>query len=130
VLAQSAEDGNDDGLLHTLEMLKLDLGAELIVFSGFETAAARVTTGEALCGLGWTCFVAGCPTEVIARWKAESPDTLMLEFHRMLGAAAPGSRGPISKAAALQRAMVRLLKDDTRRHPFHWAGAMLIGNPD
>ena len=75
-------------------------------------------------GLSWAFFVAGCPTTVVSQWsvEAESTSQLMVEFHRNLLVG-------LTKAEALRRAELKLLKGNPRyRHPFYWAGFVVIGS--
>ena len=128
VLAQSAEGASEDGLLEAWEIMKLDLKADLVVLSACETGRGRVGVGEGIIGLSWALFVAGSPTAVVSQWKVESASTtrLMLEFHRNLQSKMEKSQ--ISKAKALQRAAVRMLRSADSRHPFYWAGFILVGD--
>jgi CHAT domain-containing protein/ketosteroid isomerase-like protein len=136
LLAQPAPDGKDaagreDGLLEAWEILKMDLKADLAVLSACETARGKVSAGEGVIGLTWALFVAGVPTTVVSQWKVRSDSTanLMVEFHRQLSApAAAGAR--VSKAEAMRRAALKLLRDKSSqyRHPFHWAGFVVVGD--
>ncbi|MCM3903281.1 MAG: CHAT domain-containing protein [Pyrinomonadaceae bacterium] len=128
VLAQSASGASEDGLLEAWEIMQLDLNADLVVLSACETGRGRVGAGEGMIGLTWAFFVAGTPTMVVSQWKVESASTtrLMLEFHRNLQSKMEKSQ--ISKAKALQRAAVRMLRSAGTRHPFYWAGFILVGD--
>ena len=113
----------EDGLLEAWEILNLDLNADLVVLSACETARGRVGAGEGMVGISWAFFVAGSPTTVVSQWKVESASTteLMLSFHRNL------MKGD-SKAQALRSAALKLLGDSRYRHPFYWAGFVVIGD--
>jgi CHAT domain-containing protein len=121
VLSQAS--GDEDGLLEAWEILNLDLNADLAVLSACETGRGRVGAGEGVIGLSWAFFVAGCPTTVVSQWKVESASTteLMLAFHRSL-------RKGQSKAEALRSAALKLLGDSRYRHPFYWAGFVVVGD--
>lgn len=123
VLSQPQDDESQDGLLEAWEIIKLDLKADLVVLSACETARGRIGDGEGMIGLTWALFVAGAPSAVVSQWKVESGSTteLMLEFHRNL-------RSQKSKAEALRRAALSLLKTDRYLHPFYWAGFVLMGD--
>jgi CHAT domain-containing protein len=136
-----SEPSDDDGLLQAWELMALDLRAELVVLSACETARGRVAPGEGLIGLSWALFVAGSPASIVSQWKVESASTaeLMLQFHsRWRGSpAAPGATpgtaaragAPrLSKAEALQQAALPLLRGVRYRHPFYWAGFVLVGD--
>lgn len=129
VLSQTEGDPNEDGLLEAWEMMNLELNADLVVLSACETARGRVTEGEGVIGMSWALFVAGCPTTVVSQWKVDSGSTteLMLEFHRNLRAASQsGSRGP-KAARSLREAALKLLHSSEYRHPFYWAGFVVVG---
>ena len=122
LLAQGAGDAKDDGLLEVWEMMNLDLNADLVVLSACETGRGKVAAGEGVIGMSWALFVAGSPTTVVSLWKVESLSTteLMLEFHRNL-------LSSVSKAQALQRAAIKMLRTRQYRHPFYWAGFSIVG---
>jgi CHAT domain-containing protein len=129
LLAQTGEGGKEDGLLEAWELMGLDLKADLAVLSACETARGRVGKGEGMIGLTWALFVAGVPTTVVSQWKVRSDSTaeLMVEFHRRLRANArsPAGRGA---ASALREAALKVKADSRYRHPFHWAGFIVIGD--
>ena len=126
VLAQS--DTGEDGLLEAWEIMKLHLNADLVVLSACESGLGRVGVGEGMIGLTWALFVAGSPTSVVSQWKVESSSTaqLMVEFHRNLQAKNPKLK--LSKAKALQKAALTVLGNKNFRHPFYWAGFILVGD--
>lgn len=125
VLAQKQDNPNEDGILEAWEMKDLDLNADLIILSACETARGRVSSGEGVIGMSWALFIAGAPTTVASQWKVESSSTteLMLEFHRQLL-----SGKNISKAEALRRASLKLMKSAQYKHPSYWAGFVMIGD--
>ncbi|HEX7294472.1 MAG TPA: CHAT domain-containing protein, partial [Pyrinomonadaceae bacterium] len=126
VLAQSNK--GEDGLLEAWEIMKLNLNADLVVLSACESGRGRVGIGEGLIGLTWALFVAGSPTSVVSQWKVESSSTaeLMVEFHRNLQSKTRKSN--LSKAQALQKAALTMLANKNFRHPFYWAGFILVGD--
>jgi len=67
----------------------------------------------------------------VSQWKVESNSTsdLMLEFHRRLWPR-PGTAksAALSKAEALRQASLTVLHNPRYRHPFYWAGFVLIGD--
>jgi len=94
---------------------------ELLVLSACETA-----TGDrrAALGLAGVAVRAGARSTLATLWKVsdESTAALMSEFYREL--ANPG----ITKAEALRRAQVTLLKNPRYRNPYFWAPYVLVGN--
>lgn len=124
-VALSAGGPGEDGRLEAAELLGLRLDADLVVLSACETGRGQVLAGEGLIGLSWALFVAGSPTAVVSQWKVDSASTtrLMLEFHRRLRQA-----GPPAKDEALRRAALKLLASREHRHPFYWAGFVVVGD--
>lgn len=123
VLSQADGNRSEDGLLEAWEIMNLDLKADLVILSACETARGRIGNGEGVIGLSWAAFIAGAATTVVSQWKVESSSTteLMIEFHRPL-------RLGKSKAEALRLASLKLLKTERYRHPFYWAGFVIIGD--
>ncbi|HEU4387054.1 MAG TPA: CHAT domain-containing protein, partial [Blastocatellia bacterium] len=127
VLARDAA-GKDDGLLEASEVMNLDLRAKLAVLSACETGRGQVTSGEGLIGFTWAFFVAGCPSTVVSLWKVESGSAteMMLEFHRNLRQDLRANAG-MSKAEALRRSALKLLRSERYRHPAFWAAFVIVG---
>ena len=124
-LAQTAGDPNEDGLLEAREIINMDLHAKLAVLSACQTARGWVGAGEGVIGMSWALFVAGVPTTVASQWKVDSASTtsLMIDFHRRLT-----TRPTNAKAEALRQAALGLLRNERYRHPFYWAGFVMIGD--
>ena len=124
-LAQSSGDTNEDGLLEAREIINMDLHAKLAVLSACQTARGWVGAGEGVIGMSWALFVAGVPTTVASQWNVDSASTtnLMIDFHRRLT-----TRPREAKAEALRQAALGLLKSERYRHPFYWAGFVMIGD--
>jgi CHAT domain-containing protein/Tfp pilus assembly protein PilF len=123
------EDSAEDGLLEAWEMMSLDLDADLVVLAACETARGRVPAGEGVVGMSWALFVAGASTTVVSQWKVESASTteLMLAFHRALARTPEGGGVSTPAAQAMREAALALLGDSRYRHPFHWAGFVVVG---
>jgi CHAT domain-containing protein len=127
VMARVTNDPTDDGLLEAREIMRLTLHADLVVLSACQTARGRFGAGEGMIGMSWSFFVAGVPTMVASQWKVDSANTakLMVDFHKHLRGDAATS--PQTKATALQQAALTLMKDPRYRHPYFWAGFVVIG---
>ena len=125
ILAQTDMDPNQDGLLEAREIINMNLHAKLAVLSACQTARGWVGAGEGVIGMSWALFVAGVPTVVASQWKVDSASTasLMVDFHRRLT-----MRRAIPKAEALRQAELELLRSERYRHPFYWAGFVMIGD--
>lgn len=131
LFSRSGKQDPEDGLLEAWEIMKLPLKARLVVLSACDTARGRVGAGEGVVGLSWAFFVAGCPTSVVSQWKVESLSTSMLmeEFHRNVKLSLGGTGVHNSKAEALRKAALVLMKNEKYGHPFYWASFILIGDP-
>jgi CHAT domain-containing protein/uncharacterized protein HemY len=129
-LAQVAGDPNEDGLLEAREIVNMDLHAELAVLSACETARGRVGAGEGVIGMSWALFVAGVPTTVASQWKVDSASTttLMIAFHRRLTRYGWNTKAKETKAESLRQAALELLHSPRYRHPFYWAGFVMVGD--
>ena len=106
--------------------MNMHLNADLAVLSACETGNGRISPGEGVIGMSWAFFVAGTRSMVVSQWRVNSASTsqLMKNFYQAL--ARQPNRG--NKSEALREASVRLLKDARYRHPFYWAGFVLVGN--
>jgi CHAT domain-containing protein len=129
LLAQSG--GNEeDGLLEAWELIRMNLKAEAVILSACETARGYWGAGEGLVGMAGMLFVAGCPTVVVSQWKVESASTtdLMVEFHRGLKARMQNPKVSLGAAQSLRAAALKMLRGEQYRHPFWWAGFVVIGD--
>lgn len=121
-LAAMPDDPQGAGVVELREWFDWDLSAGLVVLSGAEIAPRGIGTGKGLSGLGWTLAVAGSPSALVRQWRADGMSTtdLMLGFYReSLKTNAP--------VRAWQSAVVALIKSNEYRHPFFWAGFLLLG---
>jgi CHAT domain-containing protein/TolA-binding protein len=123
---------HEDGFLEAREIINLNLNAELVVLSACQTARGRVAAGEGLIGMAWAFFVAGTPTTVASQWKVDSASTtlLMTNFHQLLTSQESKTAARANKAQALRGAALKLLSNPQYRHPFYWAGFVMIGDGD
>ncbi len=129
-LNRAVDDPLEDGMLEAREMMNMNLKASVVVLSACETARGRPGGGEGLIGMMWALFIAGSPTTVASQWKVDSASTmdLMIRFHQKLRAALSGSTPLQSKARALQSAALSVMRKPEHRHPFYWAGFVMVGN--
>ena len=93
-----------------------------------ETGRGRISPGEGVVGMSWAFFVAGARSVVVSQWRVNSTSTsqLMKNFYRALGM--QENLNTRSKAQAIRGASLRLLKDRRYRHPFYWAGFVLVSS--
>lgn len=129
LLAQTAESG-EDGLLEAWELIRMKLNADLVVLSACETARGKWGAGEGVIGMTGMLFVAGCPTVVVSQWKVEAASTskLMVDFHRQLKPRFTGLKTSVGTAQSLKAAALKMLRSEQYRHPFYWAGFIVVGD--
>jgi CHAT domain-containing protein len=126
LLTNTEGDVENDGSLEAREIMNMRLNADLAVLSACETGNGRISPGEGVIGMSWAFFVAGTRSMVVSHWRVDSASTsqLMKNFYQAL-ARQPNHR---NKSQALREASIRLLKDPRYRHPFYWAGFVLVGS--
>lgn len=95
---------------------------ELLTLSACDTAAGD---DRAALGLAGVALKAGARSTLATLWAVHDESTALLlgEFYGQL--AGPGK---VTKAGAIQRAQVKVLKDARFEHPGYWAPFLLIGN--
>ena len=127
LLTKTVGDPENDGLLEAREIMNMNLEADLAVLSACETANGRIAPGEGVMGMSWAFFVAGARSMLVSQWRVNSASTskLMVNFYQ---ARESHHRINDNKAKALQDAALRMMKDQRYRHPFYWAGFVMIGN--
>ena len=115
----------DDSLLTAAEIARAPLDATLVVLSGCESAGGRVRSGEGVAGLASAFLAAGAPAVVATLWPVSDATTavLMGRFYEEL------ARGR-GAAEALSTAQAAIRGERATRHPFYWAGFVLIGDGD
>jgi CHAT domain-containing protein len=128
ILAKTTDDQENDGLLEAREIMNMDLHADLAVLSACETANGRISKGEGIIGMSWAFLMAGTRSMLVTQWKVHSASTseLMGAFYKALGVQNKPLK--IKKAFALQEAVLKLMKNRQYRHPFYWAGFVMIGD--
>ncbi len=125
LLTKTDGDVENDGSLEAREIMNMRLNADLAVLSACETGNGRISPGEGVIGMSWAFFVAGTRSMVVSQWRVNSASTsqLMKNFYEALSR----RRDRGNKSEALREASIRLLKDPRYRHPFYWAGFVLVG---
>jgi CHAT domain-containing protein len=115
---------NEDGYLHTLEIISTPIDAGLVVVSACESAGGRIGRGEGVVGLSRAFLAAGAGGVVASLWAVsdESTAALMKEFYRRMFA----DKQPAARALAGAR--LALLADPDRAHPFYWSPFVVIGS--
>lgn len=98
-----------------------ETGIDLLVLSACQTAAGD---DSAILGLAGLAVSSGARSTVATLWQVRDRSTarLMESFYEQLSDPAN------TKAAALQRAQLQLLRDPRYEHPFFWASFVLVGH--
>jgi len=128
LLTKTENETENDGLLHAREIIDMNLDADLAVLSACETGNGRISPGEGVVGMSWAFFVAGARSVLVSQWRVNSASTarLMENFYQAM--AGQSDLNGRNKSRALREASLRLLKDRRYRHPFYWAGFVLLSS--
>lgn len=94
---------------------------ELLTLSACETAMGD---DDAALGLAGVAIKAGARSALATLWSINdnASSALVSEFYRQL------SDTSLSKAVALQRAQLKMLKDNAYEHPAYWSAFLLLNN--
>ena len=128
VLTRTDGDWANDGLLQAREIIGMHLNADLAVLSACETGNGRLSPGEGVVGMSWAFLFAGSRSVIVSQWRVNSASTsqLMKNFYQALARQSDSNRR--NKSRALREASLLLLKDARFRHPFYWAGFVLVSS--
>jgi CHAT domain-containing protein/Tfp pilus assembly protein PilF len=116
---------DEDGLLQGVEILNLDLDADLVVLSACGSGLGKLVRGEGLVGVTRSFFYAGARRQVVSLWNVDDESTaaLMKGFYRGLQQGTPPAR-------ALREAKRELLRGGRPAHrfPYYWASFVMVGS--
>jgi CHAT domain-containing protein/Flp pilus assembly protein TadD len=121
--ANHKKSGTEDGILTALEAAGLDLwGTKLVVLSACDTGIGDVRNGDGVYGLRRALVLAGSESQLMSLWQVSDAATreLMVEYYRSLQAGE-------GRAAALRRVQLKMLKEQSRKHPYYWASFIQSG---
>ena len=96
---------------------------ELLVLSACQTASGDE---KAALGMAGVALRSGASSTIASLWPVSAKGTteLMKEFYANL----TNSDAKMSRAEALRKAQISLMKQDGYQHPFYWAAFTLIGS--
>ena len=119
-------DSENDGYLTIAEIYNLKLNAQLVVLSACSSGFGKIQLGEGPISLSRAFSYAGCPSVVMSLWKVPDLVTtnIMKNFYESLNEG-------LSKDEALRAAQTRFLRENSDpiyRHPYYWAGFVVIGD--
>ena len=124
-LAMASTSAPDESPLLTLDdVLSLKLNADWVVLSACNTAAADGRAGEALSGLARGFFYAGSRSLLVTHWSVESRSATLLTTETFKAYQADQK---LTRAEALNRAVLSVMKMPEYRHPAFWAPYVLVG---
>jgi CHAT domain-containing protein len=110
-----------DGFLTMSEVLGLEMHAELVALTAYNTGIGKNLTGEGVMGLGRAFQYAGAQSVLMSLWSVEDESTnLLTEKFFTYRKAGKG------KLEALRQARADLCKAGYE-HPFFWAPFILVG---
>ncbi|MFO7654185.1 MAG: CHAT domain-containing protein [Candidatus Krumholzibacteriia bacterium] len=95
----------------------------LTVLAGCESASGHVLPGEGVLGLTSAFLSAGSRAVIAALWPVDDATTSDLVGHLYAGLAEG-----MTAAEALRRAQFLVRAHPSTRHPFYWAGFVLVGD--
>ena len=119
-----AADASRSPLLTLDDVLSLKLNADWVVLSACNTAAADGKAQEALSGLARGFFYAGSRSLLVTHWSVESESATLLTTRTFQ--AYRGEPG-LTRAQALNRAMLSVMNEKKFSHPAFWAPYVLVG---
>ena len=118
----------DDGRLEVHEVMGMEISAPLVFLSGCDTGlsgdwSTDFAPGSDFATLARAFLFAGAGSVVATLWRVDDASSAELAraFYRALGDRSP--------AEALAYAQRRLLADEERAAPFHWAAFRFVGAP-
>ncbi|MEM9341354.1 MAG: CHAT domain-containing protein, partial [Bacteroidota bacterium] len=120
-------DSLNNGFLSLSEIASLNAnGIKMVFLSACNTGFGNLTYGEGPNSLAYSFLYAGAKSVVMTQWKIpdETTPDIVIEFYRNLK---KGQR----KSEALRNAKLTYLdnqEDPLKRHPYYWAGFVLIGD--
>ncbi|NJR50077.1 MAG: CHAT domain-containing protein [Leptolyngbyaceae cyanobacterium CSU_1_3] len=111
-------------ILKTIELSRRNGSLELLVLSACETAAGDARSALGLAGVA---VRSGARSTIATLWRVNdtSSATLMGQFYDELSQT---PKTGISKAEALRRAQLKVLRDPDYSSPYFWSAYVLIGN--
>ena len=123
-------EGEDDGFLTALEVLKMEIPSDLVVLSACETGKGKIVGGEGIVGLTRAFMYAGSPRVICSLWKVDDDATraLMTKFYESWN---PKDGKPgLATAEALRKAQEFVKSHEKWKHPYYWAAWVLWGLPE
>mgnify|MGYP006300745133 FL=1 len=119
------ESSAEDGLLHTYELYGMNIPAEMVALSAFNTGLGKIKAGEGIISLARGFMYAGVSNVLMSLWAVSDRSTaqLMQLFYEALADGEP-------KAEALRAAKLAYLAqaDANTAAPYYWSGFVLVSS--
>lgn len=114
---------NLDQISNLKEKSQINDAIELLVLTAATTAKIDSIHQEIL-GLAGIAICSGAKSTLATIWSIRDRSTICLitEFYRLI------AQNNISKAEALRKAQISLLKNPQYQHPYYWSSFVLLGN--
>ncbi|HAD14235.1 MAG TPA: hypothetical protein DCF33_17555 [Saprospirales bacterium] len=112
-------------ILNALEISQMNLSAQVAVLSACHTANGKVRRGEGVMSLSRSFALAGCPAVVANLWSVPSAETNAIA-ERFMQLLYEGKAKDKALREAKKEYLAKAISE--RRHPFFWAGQVLVGN--
>lgn len=124
---KSQTDTLSDGMLHSFEILNMNIDAEMVVLSACNTGVGKINKGEGVQSIASSFFYSGARSVVMSQWPANDQSTsiIMSSFYENL------SKGS-AKSTALRLAKLDYLSSAPKlaSHPYYWSQFVLYGKND
>lgn len=108
------------------DFLRSDINLELVTLSSCNTGIGKLINGEGLSSLSKAMFYSNVDAVVSSLWNVNDQSTseIMFYFYTFL-------RKGMKKDEALRKAKLSYINnaDPDYKHPYYWAGFILIGDP-
>ena len=117
-----------DGVLTGYEVLGLEMRPQaMVTLAACESVGKGRRRGEGVAGLARAFFEAGAGTVIASLWPVEDRATreLMVRFYTELATEGKSAASALAKA---QSELSKGVAGERRRHPYYWAGFVLIGD--
>ncbi|MEM9390294.1 MAG: CHAT domain-containing tetratricopeptide repeat protein [Bacteroidota bacterium] len=122
IMFATDDDGTEDGLLHTYELLGMQLNADLVTLSACNTGVGKYFEGEGMVSLATGFNIAGVDNVVMSLWPVPDYTTaeIMESFYYHMNEG-------MEISGALRQAKLDFLQnnDSNLHHPYYWAGFVI-----
>jgi len=114
---------DDDGILTSSEIKKLNLDAELVILSACNTASGESgPSAEGLSGLASSFFYAGARSLLVSHWYVEDNSTAALMKDTFANV-----KNNLSFSESLRKTKIAMINNKSTSHPIFWAPFVLVG---